>query len=192
MTSANPESSSEIMKCVKCNDICGQGQDYIDHLLTKHPTYMPQVKTLATFGVEKCLLCKILVVTSAHACNVINEAHPTKPSFQMPGRDYHSESVFISWTVTANGKDTNPAIFTHVCEWLEQYSEVAVCATERGARHKHLHLQITCELKYNKDDNHIKWLKTQVGKFLRDIPSGGLSIKHQFKVFEVTHLLFQS
>ena len=51
-------------------------------------------------------------------------------------------------------------------------------------KNKVLHVQSTLVIRYARDEVHMRALKKEIGLMLRQV-SGELSIKQQFKVFEV-------
>ena len=105
-------------KCpvTKCKALVRDGDSYLAHLKSEHPEYNPQSATLFNFKCFRCVKCKGMKslrdrsngekVLCTPCDEAVKEAErtATDEAIPLPG-DKYTESISISWTVTAAGKD---------------------------------------------------------------------------------------
>lgn len=113
----------------KCKVQLTDGDQFLIHLKSEHPQYNPQPGTLFGFKCFKCTKCRSIkkliernngerVLCVQCVSTVQQEDAQTEGNISMPGPSY-TESISISWTVTAGGKDITQ-VLTHcnICRWL--------------------------------------------------------------------------
>ena len=109
------EANTKTCTFPKCKQLVSDGDGFVTHVKQFHPDYNPQSSTLFNFKCFRCTKCKIIkglsdringerIICVQCAASLQMEDALQDVNIPMPGPSY-TESISISWTVTAGGKD---------------------------------------------------------------------------------------